>query len=75
MTVSQIIKQLGWHPLAKKLGVGRTAVANAKSTGTFPASWYFIIREMCDEAGIELDDGLFNWKSAQEPPSGSGKPK
>ena len=64
MTTDQIIRTLTAKRIAARVGVKENAVYNRKST--FPAAWYTGVREMCDEAGIDCPEALFNW-SAPKP--------
>lgn len=64
MTEAQhIASALGQAAIAKRLGVGLTAVNNAVSRGKFPAAWFPAVREMCGEAGQDCSESAFNFKS------------
>ena len=65
MKLSQTIcDNLGRKNIAERLGVGPTSVSNASVAGVFPASWYLVVKEMCDEVGIECPVESFSFKSA-----------
>lgn len=64
MTVAAIIDKLGWPTLAKSLGVGRTAIVNAKTAKQFPAAWYPTVRDLCKSAGVECSEDLFSWRTS-----------
>lgn len=61
-TVPNIIDKLGSDKIAAKLGVSHHAVRYAKTVGSFPAAWFAVLQELCDEAKIDLPLDLFNWK-------------
>lgn len=75
MTVESIINKLGWKKLAAELGVGRTAIVNAKASGRFPAAWYQVVRDLCDAESIALDEDLFSWRSTPPNVDPVGAPK
>lgn len=60
-TPTAIIDALGVSQLSAKLGVGKSAVLNARNKPLLPGRWYAPVREMCAEAGLECPLGLFNW--------------
>lgn len=61
-TVPAIIDAIGPDRIAAKLGVSLHAVRYAKTDGLFPAAWFAVIRDLCEEAQIDLPMCLFNWK-------------
>jgi len=63
-TVSDLCDALGRKEIAARLEVGAAAVSNASSDGLFPAGWYAVIREMCQESGLNCPDTLFNFRPA-----------
>jgi hypothetical protein len=62
-TVDKIAEKLGRKRLAELVGVGKAAVTNATTEGTFPASWYVIVSGECDRLGIECPKSAFSFKS------------
>ena len=62
--IQHIAKFLGQKRIADALDVHATAVNNAVTRGAFPTSWFFVVKELCDEAGIECPRGLFKFKSS-----------
>lgn len=44
-TAEDIVKEIGVRELAIRLGVGVTAVHNAKDSGVFPARYYRVISD------------------------------
>lgn len=63
INASKIISVLGAKEIAAAVGVRHcSAVYNAASGGRFPASWFLSIRDMCEKAGVECPESLFNWK-------------
>lgn len=65
-TVADILNTLGRAEVAKACGVTKFAVKAARSKGFFPASWYLVLRAMCEEHSIECPPDLFSFKSANE---------
>lgn len=61
--VSSICDKVGRPVVARRLGVGLTAVSNAVVAGVFPASWYAGVKSLCDERGIDCPMSAFNWKA------------
>jgi hypothetical protein len=61
-TVPTIIETIGPDRIAAKLGVSHHAVRYAKTVGVFPAAWFAVISDLCEEAQIDLPLDLFNWK-------------
>ncbi|MGR3599171.1 MAG: hypothetical protein ACU0FH_02020 [Heliomarina sp.] len=61
--VAGICQALGRRNIGEGVGVGKTAVGNAVSEGIFPASWYRVVKSLCDETGIECPLEAFNFKS------------
>jgi hypothetical protein len=61
-TVPNIINKLGADKIAKELGVSLHAVRYAKTVGSFPAAWFAVISDLCEDAKIDLPLDLFNWK-------------
>lgn len=66
-TTQHIAKALGQRSIAEALGVSPTAVNNAVMRGSFPTSWFFVVRDMCAERGVECPTDIFNFKA----PSGA----
>ncbi|MCD1621077.1 hypothetical protein K7H20_23865 [Salipiger manganoxidans] len=61
--IQHIAKTLGQKRIADALEVQATAVNNAVTRGAFPTSWFFVIKELCDEAGIDCPLVLFKFKN------------
>ena len=61
VTAAVICDLLGRKVMAAELGVGLTAVSNASVEGRFPAKWYVAVRKMCEAAGIDCPESLFNF--------------
>lgn len=57
---------LGRRRIAEAVGVGVTAVSNAVVRGQFPASWYFIIRDLCSEHDVECPRDAFGMKARED---------
>lgn len=61
--VREITDTLATDALCARLGVKPHSIRHARTTGTFPASWYAPLKAMCDAAGIECPMSAFNWKA------------
>jgi len=59
ITVRQICNSLGRKEVSLRLGVNLQSVSNAVVAECFPARWYAIIKDMCDEEGLECPESLF----------------
>lgn len=64
--VVQLCDRLGRRDIALRIGRTVAAVSNATSGGAFPAGWYLVIRQMCDERGLECPDSLFRFVRDQK---------
>jgi hypothetical protein len=64
ITVEHICESIGRASLARRLGVGLTAISNACVAGVFPAKWFLIVSEMCQQADIECPSALFSFLGA-----------
>lgn len=63
MTNTQhIADQIGQRQIATALGVGTTAVSNAVVRGSFPTSWFLVVKRLCDERGVDCPETAFNFK-------------
>lgn len=67
LTASEVCDALGRKAISERLGVGIAAVSNASNDGRFPARWFPTIRAMCEEAGVNLSESLFNFIPATSP--------
>jgi hypothetical protein len=64
---SKIVSALGAKEIGAAVGLRHSsAVYNAAADGSFPASWFRSLRDMCEEVGIECPEELFNWKAPVE---------
>lgn len=70
-TTQHIAKALGQRSIAEALGVSPTAVNNAVMRGAFPTSWFFVVRDMCADKGVECPTDIFNFKAPAAAPSSS----
>lgn len=65
--VKHIVKTLGARAIADRLGVTRSAVSNAAMANQFPASWYLVVCDLCDEHDMgEPPYSLFGFKRGYE---------
>src|SRR6056297_748356 len=62
ITSRDIADRLGRKSIAERLGVGETAVSNAVVRGWFPATWSYLLEQMCNEEGIECPPALFRMR-------------
>lgn len=60
-TTHDIAKELTQARIAAHLGVGTTAVNNAVHRGQFPTKWFFRMRRLCEDAGIDCPKDLFGF--------------
>jgi hypothetical protein len=49
-----------------RLGVTKHAIRAARRFGSFPASWYAPLADMCERAGIECPIEAFNWRTPSQ---------
>lgn len=69
ITASSLADSIGRKKIADTLGVGPTAVSNHVVRGSFPASWYFVLKTLADDIGVECPPDLFSMKT---PPPSAG---
>ena len=62
ITARDIADRLGRRNMADRLEVGETAVSNAVVRGWFPATWSYLLTQMCGEEGIECPPALFKMR-------------
>lgn len=58
----QILKVVGAARVAREIGVTEKSTNRAANLNVFPAGWYFVLRVMCAEAGVECPVHLFTFK-------------
>jgi len=69
LIVANIIAEVGSKAIQERVGVGASAVRNARSADKFPAQWYFVIRELCWEIGLECPpNSAFTFKGLDKTP-------
>lgn len=59
--VSRLFASIGRECLARRVGVGLTAISNASVRDSIPASWFIVVKNMCGECGIDCPEGLFSF--------------
>lgn len=67
MSEAQIlIDSLGRADVRKRLGLrSNSAISNHfRVDEKLPAAWWFVLREMGAEKGVEVPERLFRWKAA-----------
>lgn len=64
--VASVVAAIGRNELGALLGVKYSAIGMAVAADRFPASWYLVVSEICEERGIECPMDLFHWKRASE---------
>jgi hypothetical protein len=57
--VNEIIDKVGTKRLCICLGVRPTAISNAKTAVVFPARWFFVIRGLAAEVGVDVEGREF----------------
>ncbi len=67
-TVSTICDALGRKAVARRIGVGVTAVSNACTDNMFPAKWFAAVRQMCSEKEMDCPEVLFSFLPASTAP-------
>ncbi|MGC6476188.1 MAG: ATP phosphoribosyltransferase regulatory subunit [Parvibaculales bacterium] len=72
-TTSEIIDALGGtQALAKRLGVGPSAISNYRKNG-FPAAKHYALAKACQAQGLQVDEAIFGTTSYQPKSSQAGK--
>lgn len=59
--VADIIDALGYPKLEASLGLSHSSIRHARVSGRFPARWYLIVSDLCEEAGVECPKSAFAW--------------
>ncbi len=65
-SVDQIVSAIGLSRLAAELGVSHHSIRAAKNAGSFPASWYATVRQLCDRHDVPCALAAFNWRKPVE---------
>lgn len=68
MDASKICDALGRRTIKEALGVTKASVSHAVKAKSFPASWYPVIKDLCDERGLDCPVSVFNFKSPSQRP-------
>ena len=65
---SDLADAIGRKTIAEALGVGGTAVSNAVVRGSFPPSWYLVIKDLAEGAKCETlcREDLFHFKGTDK---------
>lgn len=58
-TVSDLFTTIGRDAIRKRLGHGHQVLSRAATDNIMPAHWYFGIKTLCDEQGVECPQALF----------------
>ena len=61
-----IVKHLGSAAIEKACDVSEYSVRAAKRSGSFPASWFNAIDNLCRSAGIDCPRDIFNFKGCSD---------
>jgi len=69
LDVRAIIAAVGSEKIQEKTGKSEHSVRAALRDKLFPAKWYPVIKELCEEVGQECPLYLFNFIHAGEAPS------
>ena len=62
----EITSAIGQDVVMSALGVSHHSITNARTKGRFPASWFFIMNDLCSGAGIDCPMSVFNWRKPSE---------
>lgn len=63
--VKSIIDTLGEDAICSRFGVLPRTLRHVREDGSFAASWYAGLSEMCASTGIECPLDAFNWKGME----------
>lgn len=58
-TVTELFATLGRDRIRRECGHGHQVLTRAVAENVMPAHWYFDIRHLCAESGIECPEHLF----------------
>lgn len=61
-TARETVDALGRAPMQARLGVSKQTMSGVYRDDRFPASWYPIVREMCEAAGRACPLAMFNFR-------------
>ncbi len=61
ITVAQLFRLLDRARVLRETGFGQQVLSRAVVANVMPSGWYFAIRALCVESGIECPDYLFRW--------------
>lgn len=59
MTASELADAIGRKNIADAAKVGPTAVSNAVVRGWFPATWFIVVSNLAEQAGVDCPPTLF----------------
>lgn len=62
-TVTELFAAIGRERIRKEAGYGQQVLSRAVTDNLMPAHWYFDIKRLCDEKGVECPEHLFRWRS------------
>lgn len=65
ISTADICDALGRATIAARLKVRVTAVSNAVTEGRFPARWFLVVTELCEENGLKCPEQLFTFVRAE----------
>ena len=68
-STSTLADAIGRKRMAASLGVGKQAVSNAVVRGSFPPSWFLVVRALAKGQGVDCPPQLFGMKE-----TGAGDP-
>lgn len=71
--VKKIADAIGDEQIASALGVGLHSIRNARWSGGFPASWYPVLKDLSEKAGVPCPMVAFNFKPEASPAAASAK--
>ena len=64
-TVADLFTALGRDRIRKEAGHGHQVLTRALADNVMPAHWYFDIKRLCDERGLECPEHLFRRRTSR----------
>ncbi len=64
MDIKKVIEAIGSDALQNGLGVSEYSLRAARREGRFPSSWFAVVKEMGESAGVEVREDMFSFKPA-----------
>lgn len=68
--IKRIADAITSKTLAESLGVSLHSIKMARWKGAFPASWYLVVKDKCEELGEECSASYFSFKTSSDTAQG-----